>query len=141
MPSLAYSSQQMTIYWGIFILFSGLLGGILNCIVLLSLKTFRQNSCAYYLTIMSIFNIGQLIVSGFSRIMITGFGWTQTSLFYCKFRTMFLHLCSLTSFTCMCLATIDQFLATSSRRRWQQFSNIKIAYSLSLILVLIWIFH
>jgi hypothetical protein len=41
----------------------------------------------------------------------------------------------------MCLATIDQFMATSSRRRWQKFSNIKLAYHLSLISILIWVFH
>jgi hypothetical protein len=143
MPSLAYILQEVTMYWGFFILITGLLGNVLNMIVFWSLKTFRKNSCAFYLTVMSFFNIGQLIASVLSRIMITGFNidWTQTSLFYCKFRTMFLHLCSLMSFTCMCLATIDQFMATSSRRRWQQFCNIKLAYYLSLIIVLIWIFH
>jgi len=143
MPSLTYILQQIAIYWGVFILISGLLGNLFNLIVFLSLKTFRQSSCALYLTVMSFFNIGQLIESVLSRIMITGFNidWTQTSLFYCKFRTMFLHLCSLTSFTCMCLAIIDQFMATSSRRQLQQLCNIKIAYCLSLIMILIWICH
>ena len=143
MASFTYLSQQITIYWGSFILFSGLLGGSINCIVFLSLKTFRQNSCAFYLMILSLFNMGQLLATVLSRIMITGFNidWTERSIFYCKFRTMFLHLCSLMSFTCMCLATIDQFLATCSRRRWQQMCNIKIAYVLTVIFIFIWILH
>ena len=143
MPSLTYMSQQITIYWGSFILISGLLGGMINCIVFLSLKTLRRNSCAFYLTLMSIFNMGQLVASVLSRILITGFNidLTEKSFFYCKFRTILLHFCSLMSFTCLCLATIDQFLATSSHRRWQQVSNIKMAYIQTLIWMLIWTLH
>lgn len=41
----------------------------------------------------------------------------------------------------MCLATIDQFLATSLRPRWQQFLNIKRAYSLCRLFFIIWLLH
>ncbi|CAF4308738.1 unnamed protein product, partial [Adineta steineri] len=58
--SLNFIAQQMTIYLGIPILISGLIGGLINVIVFLSLQTFRQNSCAFYLTVMSIVNIGHL---------------------------------------------------------------------------------
>ena len=43
--------------------------------------------------------------------------------------------------TCLCLATIDQYFATCSRPRWQQWSNIKLAHRLSNIIVIIWILH
>jgi hypothetical protein len=71
--------------------------------------------------------------------MITGFGidWTQISVFYCKFRTFALQVTTLVSFTCICLATIDQYLATCTRRRWQQWSNIKIARRVMIITILI----
>jgi hypothetical protein len=120
--SLTVIGREITIYGGFLILIVGVLGEIINIIVLLSLKTFRQNSCAFYLTIKSIFNIGQLLLGLSSRILITGFGidWTLTSLAYCKFRIPFLQLCSLMSYTCLCLATIDQYFATCTRRRWQQ---------------------
>jgi hypothetical protein len=87
--SLLLTYQRIIIYSGIPILILGVLGGVLNTIVFLSLKTFRQSSCAFYLTVLSIVNIGQLLAGLFSRIMISGFSidWTQTSLFYCKFRT------------------------------------------------------
>jgi hypothetical protein len=39
------------------------------------------------------------------------------------------------------LATIDQYLATSFRPQWQQWSNIKIAQRLTLFFVILWILH
>jgi hypothetical protein len=135
--------QIITIYFGIPVLIAGLTGGILNIIVFLSLKTFRQSSCAFFLTIMSFVDIGQLLTSLLSRIMITGFNidWTETSVAYCKFRYYCLQVCALTSYTCMCLATIDQFLATSLRPRWQQFFNIKQARFLCISFFIIWLLH
>ena len=90
-PSTSYLTtviQKLVTYVGMFNVVVGVLGNILNIIVFLSLKTFRQSSCAFYLTIMSFVNIGQLFTGLLSRIMITGFGidWTEISLFYCKFR-------------------------------------------------------
>ncbi|UJR08180.1 hypothetical protein I4U23_012453 [Adineta vaga] len=141
--SLEFISQQITIYAGIPILSAGLLGNIINIIVFLSLQTFRQNSCAFYLTIMSIVNNGQLITGLFTRIMISGFNidWTQTSIFYCKFRQFCLQTCVSISMTCMCLAIIDQFLATCYTRQWQQWSNIKVAHRLTILSVIIWLLH
>ncbi|CAF2430015.1 unnamed protein product [Rotaria sp. Silwood2] len=138
-----YDTEEIAIYLGIPILFTGVLGGILNILVFMSLKTFRQSSCAFFLTIMSFVNIGQLLLSLLSRIMITGFNadWTDYSLAFCKFRNYFLQVCSLTSYTCMCLATIDQFLATSLHVHWQQFFNIKKAYSLCVLFFIFWLLH
>jgi hypothetical protein len=137
--ALIVVSQKVIIYIGIPILIIGLLGNILNVIVFLSLKTFRQNSCAFYLTIMSIFNIGQLTTGLLTRIMISGFevDWTLSSLFYCKFRIYFLQVTSLVSYSSMCLATVDQYLATCSRPRWQQWCNIKLAYHILILITFI----
>ncbi|CAF0929093.1 unnamed protein product [Rotaria sordida] len=137
------ATDEITIYLGIPILVIGVLGGILNIIVFMSLKTFRQNSCAFFLTIMSFVNIGQLLLSLFSRIMIIGFNadWTDSSLIFCKFRYYCLQVCAVTSYTCMCLATIDQFLATSLHVYWQQFINIKKAYGLCVFFFIIWLLH
>jgi hypothetical protein len=141
--ALTTVTNQIAIFLGIPILIAGLIGGILNVIVFLSLTTFRQSSCAFFLTIMSFVNIGQLLTGLLSRIMISGFNlnWTETSLPYCKFRYYCLQVCALTSHTCMCLATIDQFFATSLRPRWQQFFNIKRAHSLCVLFFSIWLLH
>jgi len=41
----------------------------------------------------------------------------------------------------MCLATIDQFLVTSLRPRWQQYFNIKRAHFLCILFFIIWLLH
>jgi hypothetical protein len=142
-PSLTFIGQQITIYGGILILAVGVLGESLNIIVFLSLKTFRESSCAFYLTVMAFVNIGQLLLGLLSRIMISGFGidWTAMSLPFCKIRLTVFHLCGLMSYTCICLATIDQYLATCIRPHWQQWSNIRMAHRLVIIFTIIWSLH
>lgn len=141
--SLIVASHRVTIYLGIPILGLGLLGGLFNAIVFLSLRTFRQNSCAFYLTVMSIVNIGQLLTSLLTRILISGFDldWTLTSLFYCKFRAYCYEVCVLSSLTCMCLSTIDQYLATCRSARWQQWSNVRVAHRMTGGFVGLWLVH
>ncbi|CAF3635944.1 unnamed protein product [Rotaria sp. Silwood1] len=71
--------------------------------------------------------------------MITGFNidWTRNSLFYCKFRTYAFQVTTMISFTCICLATIDQYFATCSRIRWQRWCHIKIAYRIIIFAIFI----
>lgn len=142
-PSQTCIAQSVILYGGISILIIGVIGGCLNMIVFLSLRTFRQNSCAFYLTIMSLVNIGQLLTGLLSRITMTGFSidWTQFSLIYCKIRFFTFQTCSLLSFTCMCLATIDQYFATCFRPRWQHFSNITLSHRLMIGFTFMWIIH
>jgi len=137
--SLPFIGQQITIYGGIIIIITGVLGNLINSIVFLSLETFRQSSCAFYLIILSIFNIGQLLAGLLSRVMITGFeiDLGGTSLLYCKLRVFIFTTCSLGSTICLCLAIIDQYFATCTRPRLQQLSNIKIARWLIVIFLII----
>ncbi|CAF0910275.1 unnamed protein product [Adineta ricciae] len=127
--SLSIAYQQVFIYMGIPILSLGLIGGFFNTLVFLSLRTFRESSCAFYLTVMSILNMGQLLTGLLSRILISGFNidFTRTSLFYCKFRVFFFQFSVISSLACICLATIDQYIATCTRPRWRQWSNIRLA--------------
>lgn len=140
---LTFPFQFITLYFGIPTLILGLMGNIFNIFVFLSLKTFRQSSCAFFLTIMSLVNIGQLSANLLTRIMITGFNidWTESSLAFCKLRNFVLQCCALMSYTCLSLATIDQFMATSFRRHWQQFITLKKAHSLCLLFSMVWCIH
>ncbi len=133
-------SHQVTIYLGIPIFILGVIGGCLNFIVFLSLKIFRQSSCAFYLTVMSLVDVGYLITGLLTFIMMYGFSidWTEQSRFYCIFREGFVHICMLVSLTCLCLATIDQYLATCSSPRRQQLCSIKLARCVCMISVLVW---
>ena len=136
-------SLQWAIFSGLATLVLGIIGNTLNILVFLSLRTFRENSCAFYLTAMSFLNIGELLTSLFPRVMNLWFSidWSTSSLFYCKFRVYCFQVCSLTSFTCMCLATIDQYLTTSTHLSWQRFVNVKYAYVAFSVSFLIWILH
>ncbi|UJR38690.1 hypothetical protein I4U23_031356 [Adineta vaga] len=141
--TFTFYGKQITMYFGTLILIAGVIGGFLNIIVFLSLKTFRQSSCAFYLTTMSAFNIGQMLIGLLGLVMFNGFDidWSQSPLFYCKFRFYCFQVCALTSMTCICLAIIDQYFATCSRLQWQQWSNIKLARLLLTIFIIIWILH
>jgi hypothetical protein len=138
--SLNLASQYVAIYLNLLNLILGISGGILNMVVFLSLKTFRDNTCAFYLTVMSFFNIGQLISGSLSRFVISGYDidWTITSLFYCKFRVYLVQICGLVSFTCLCLATIDQYFATCKHVQWQRWSNIKFVRYITIIVIIFW---
>ncbi|CAF1104004.1 unnamed protein product [Adineta steineri] len=140
---LSNVSQQITIYLGTFLIIIGVIGGILNIIIFLSLHTFRENSCAFYLLIMSFVNIGQLFSGQLSRTMISGYyiDWTLNSLFYCKFRWFFIQGFTIISFSCMCFATTDQYLSTSYNRRYQQWNSIKLACYLCIIAFICAIAH
>lgn len=139
--TLTFLSQNLIIYIGIPLVVLGLIGGCLTILVFLSLKTFRQNSCAFYLTIMSFTNLGQLLTGLLTRLVIniTGSNWTSNSLFYCKFRWYCINVCALISFTCISLATIDQFFATSAKPHWHHYCNIRFSRSLCIFFIGIWL--
>lgn len=88
-PIIAILSDAITktyAYVGSIIVIGGVFGGLLNIIVLLSLRIYRQSSSAFYLTVVSIVNIGQLSTGLLSRVLlnIIGVDWTATSMAYCK---------------------------------------------------------
>jgi hypothetical protein len=141
--SLAYATQQVNIYLRSFLFVFGLTNNILNIIVFLSLQTFRESSCSFYLTAMSFVNIVQMFLGLLSRTLNVGFGidWTISSVAYCKARFYIAQVCSLLGFTYMYLATIDQYFATCSNLRWQRLSNIKLARWLVGLFSVVWILH
>ena len=139
-PSLTYASQQVVISLGFSLLIAGSIGNPLTLIVFLSLQTFRQSSCAFYLTVMSFINIFHLITGLVTHIMIYGFNinWLNMSVVYCKFRPFYVQLCAMSLWSCVCLATSDPFLATCSSPRCQRLCNIKLARRLVVGLIIIW---
>ncbi|CAF1327225.1 unnamed protein product, partial [Adineta steineri] len=70
--SINYISSQIYVYAGLPIVIIGVLGGILNIIIFLSLRIFRENSCGVYLIIMSLVNIIQLLSGFFYLILVKG---------------------------------------------------------------------
>ncbi|CAF1584877.1 unnamed protein product [Adineta ricciae] len=138
--SLTLVVSQIYVYMGTIITIAGVVGGIINVIIFLSLQIYRENSSAFYLTVVSVVNIGQLLTGLLSRVLINAVGvdWTETSLFYCKFRNYLFQACAIISPMCLCLATVDQFLSTSTCPQWQRWSRPKIACGLSVMMIVIW---
>jgi len=141
--SINFAIKELVIYFSIPSFILGVIGAILIVIVFLSLNTFRQSSCGFYLMIMSAFDIGRLFLGLLPYTMRWGFetDWGTLSLFFCKIRFAIFTIYTLVSTTCLCLATIDQYFATCKRPHWQQWCNIKLAHRLTAIFIIIWILH
>jgi hypothetical protein len=139
--SLRFATQQSIIYIGFVALVGGVIGNILNIIIFTSLKTFRQTSCAFYLTIASAVNIAQLLSGLMARIFITGYhiDLTQTSLFLCKIRSYIWTNCVLFWLTCLCFVAIDQFVSLTVR--WRHLSNMRVARRLVTVALVFWVLH
>lgn len=141
--SISLIVKEIAIYGMIPMFIIGLTGGCLNVIIFLSLKTFRQSSCAFYLMVMSIFDIIRFFSSVLPYFMRLGFAndWPASSSFFCTIRYGLFTTSTLSSMTCLCLAIIDQYFANCSRPRWQQWCSIQLAHRLTAIFSIIWILH
>ncbi|CAF1256604.1 unnamed protein product [Adineta steineri] len=136
--SINFLAKQINIYFGLFILILGIIGGLINIIIFTTLKTFRKTSCAFYLSMASIFNVGELISGAFTTILNIGFDIDPTELSYlCKIRMFLVQWFGLLSVTSMCLASIDQFLLV----KYQYLTSLKLAISFITIACLIWSIH
>ena len=141
--SLSLVSQQVVTYVGIFFFIIGIIGGPLVLLVFLSLRTFRESSCAFYLIVMSVVNTIHMFTGLLTFIMINGFGinWTNMSIVYCKLRAFYIQFCVFVSLICVSFAVIDQFLATCSNPRWHRWNDVKIARNMVIGASFIGILH
>jgi hypothetical protein len=139
--ALKLATNQSNIYGGFFVFSIGMIGNILNIIIFTSLKTFRETSAAFYMTVTSAVDIFQLVVGLLSRILITGYNIdpTATSSFICKARQFTVITTMLIIFTCMCLATIDQFLSLTNR--WRHLCDVKVANRVVIVAVIVCFLH
>ncbi|CAF1331159.1 unnamed protein product [Adineta steineri] len=137
--TLLYISQQITIYVGCFLLIAGLIGNGINVLIFSSVRTYRTTPCTFYFLIAAIDNIIYLITNLIFRIVSGGFGidLTRTSLSWCKLRAYLVIALTLLSFTCSCLASIDQFLVTSRSAHLRRLSNIKWTHRIALIAIIV----
>jgi hypothetical protein len=141
--SLSYIGQQLNIYGGFFFFVTGLVGNGMNIFIFSSVRTYRTNPSTFYFLIGSIINLIYIIVNLTIRIVSAGFGinLVTTSLIWCQMRAFIVGSLSPISFTCSCLATIDQFLTTSQNVNLRLCSNIKSARRIVIIIIIIWCLH
>jgi hypothetical protein len=148
--SLLYAGQQFTIYVGFFLLFMGIAGNALNIFIFVSVRNYRTTPCTFYFLVALIYDMAELVIHLLARIVNTGFGITAgaTSTIWCKARPYTVSVFGVITMTCQCLATIDQFLVTSSSARLRQWSKIKWAHRTVIGLMIIaciygipWLFY
>ncbi|CAF1930123.1 unnamed protein product [Rotaria magnacalcarata] len=139
--SLKLATNECNIYGGFFVFSIGVIGNVLNIIIFSSLKTFREMSSTFYMTVTSAVNIFQLIFGLLTRILINGYNIdpTKTSSFMCKARQFILITTMLIVFTCMCFAAIDQFLLLTNP--WRHLCNLQLASRLVIIAFIVSFLH
>jgi hypothetical protein len=143
MPSLLYIGQQLNIYVGFFFLVTGLLGNGMNIYIFSSDRTYRNNPSTFYFLIGSIDNLIYLVINLITRIVSAGFGvdLVNTLLIWCQIRAYIVGSFSPISFTCSCLAIIDQFLRTSQNANLRLRTNMKSARRIVITIIIIWCLH
>jgi hypothetical protein len=74
-------------------------------VIYISLKTFRETSCVFYLTVASFVNIFELVTGLLFRILNFAYNIdiTKYSVIVCKARISILRTAALISLTCICL--------------------------------------
>jgi hypothetical protein len=127
----------------LFLIVGGVIGNGINVLVFSTARTYRTTPCTFYFLIASIFNIAYITINLISRVVSAGFGidLTRTSISWCKTRNFCLFTLSLITLTCSCLATIDQFFATSQSASLRRLSNIKWAHRIVFIAIIVWCLH
>ena len=136
--SYQYAAEQIALYLGFFVLIIGLIGNTLNVIIFTSLRTFRETSCAFYLTVASLANIIHLLAGLLSRILISGYDidLTETSVTLCKLRQYIAVIAPLMVVSSMVFAAVDQFCSLTIG--WRRFSRRDVAWRLTLLTLVFW---
>lgn len=141
---LQYVTQQVNIFFGLFILILGVIGNTLNAFVFASLKTaFAQNSCSLCFLAMAVTDLLCLLIGLLSKILLSGFGidLTVSSIVFCKFRNFFVYTAPFISTSFTCLAAITQFFITSRHKHYRQKISLRFIRCAILLTVLFWVFH
>jgi hypothetical protein len=135
--------DQIFTYLSFTILILGLIGNLLNIFIFLHHKFFHKNQCIFYLTAESIVDCIQLLITFTSRIGIMVFQYDpmQSSLAWCKIRSMIAQACTLISMTTVCFAVIDQYLSTHPNPCLRNKSTLQLAQILMCINISIWLLH
>jgi hypothetical protein len=134
---------QYTLYTGYILFAFGIIGNAINILVFTQLKLFRNNRCAFYLTIESISScLYQSIV--FITIIFTsiyGDDGTGHFLVWCRLKYILGQTAVLIVFSMICCAAADQFFSTNYRLHLRECFTLKVARCFTFTFVCIWMIH
>jgi len=135
--SLNENSIQIHLYFSLFIFFFGIIGNILNILVL-NQPTLRSNSCIFLFLLSSIANLISILFGLTPRILST---WqldiTETNDIPCKLRAFITFTSRTIALWLIMLATIDRWTVSSNNIHRRRLSSLKNAQKGSLVIILI----
>lgn len=108
----------------------GLIGNVVDVLVLTQLKIFAHNRCAFYLIAESLVDIVQLSQNVGNEVwkrLLNGLEPTSISSGWCKLRTILPQWHRLMLSCIVCFASIDQFLSTHPRPYLRQLTSLRVA--------------
>ncbi|CAF0739874.1 unnamed protein product [Adineta ricciae] len=112
-------------YFSISIFFFGIVGNILNILVLFQ-HNLRSNSCAFLFLMSSVANLVAIFSGLFTR---TTSGWavdlTNTVTWLCQIRTFVVFASRTVAYCLVALATVDRYLSSCANVRRRQMSSLK----------------
>lgn len=128
---------QLNLYFSSFIFVLGMIGNILNILVLTQRKL-RSNSCIYLFLVSSIANFISLLFGLTPRILSSlQLDMTETIDIYCKLRAFIAFTSRQIAIWLIMLATIDRYLISSNNFHYRKLSSLKNAQISSFIVILI----
>lgn len=136
-------AESILFYSTVCIFIIGTIGNLIHLSVLLTLKQFRSNQCAFYLIVESIVDTCQLVILLLVNLLPVTLGYepANNSLVWCKLRNMIPQTLRLISTSLVCFAAFDQFLSTNPHPSLRQMSSIRLARSLTVIAICLWTAH
>jgi hypothetical protein len=135
--TLTVNSVQLHLYFSSFIFFFGIIGNILNILVL-SQRTLRSNSCIFLFLISSIANLISILFGLTSRILSSlELDLTETNDILCKLRAFIAFTSRTIALWLIMLATIDRWMTSSNNIHRRRYSSLKNAQKGSIIITII----
>ncbi|CAF0992110.1 unnamed protein product [Adineta steineri] len=128
---------------GFILLIGGVLGNILNIIFFIKLGNYKINACSLYMFVRTFLDLYVLLTGLTTRILATGFriDFTLMNRIWCKTRLGFTDITDESTYTLICLQSIDAFMCSSPSVAVRQKSNIRIAPYLIISTLCFWFLH
>jgi hypothetical protein len=136
-------ATQYSFYSGCIIFTLGIVGNAINILVFTQLKLFRDNRCAFYLTVESISSLFYQFINLTSTIFTSIYGNDGTGRFlvWCKLRFTLAQISVFTTFYMICCAAADQFFSTNYRFNLRQICTLQVTRCFTFTLICIAIIH
>jgi hypothetical protein len=117
--------NQINLYLGTFIFFFGIIGNILN-ILILSQRSLRSNTCVIIFIASSISGIIAILSGLIPRVLsYWDLDISEDVRWLCKCRTFFLFTFRSITYWLIMLATIDRWIVSSTNARLRNFNSVK----------------